>query len=281
MKNLPIQITFRTVMKLLNKHVGKTTGAVIGILSGLGFFGVALGILVGLLIDELIHDRTILKQGELSFAAPGDNTLDAKWACIVATIGLAGTILSENDSGDEYEINTIEKRFLKERIVDYFGLSGRDSHITQALVDRFFLSRIVNVQGLAELYSQSSGTSEPDTLIQILFNTAQEEGGHIRTSQSDMIKQISIFMGIPTDHFNQIREDVIQVDEEAYKILGVSRQTPTSEVKKIYRQLAGQFHPDHGAEFDENQKKQTQEAFLRIKNAYQKILEERKSQRYS
>jgi hypothetical protein len=281
MKKLPKQITFRSVMKLLYKHIGKTTGAVIGMLAGLGFFGIALGILVGLLIDELLHDRTILKQGELSFTAPGDNTLDAKWACIVAAIGLAGAILLENSRKFDSKINAIEKKFLTESIAESFGLSARDSHIAEILVDRFFLSRIVNIRGLAELYSQSGGTSGQETLIQILFNTAQDEKGYIDKNQSKMIKQISIYISMPIDRFNQIREDVIQVDEEAYKILGVSRQTPTSEVKRIYHRLAGQFHPDHGTIFDENQKKQTEEAFLRIKNAYQKIIEERKSQRYS
>ena len=289
MKQLSKHNTLRSLVKLFLKHLGKTAGAAMGLLSGLGVFGVALGILVGLLIDELIHDRAILKQGEISFTAPGDNTLDAKWACIVAAIGLAGAILSEKDSGDAYansrkfdsKTNAIEQKFLKDRIVDYFGLSGRDSHITRILIDRFFLNRNANIQGLAELYAQSGRASEFDMLIQILFNTAQEEGRHIDNSQSEMIKQISIFIGMSTDRFNQNREDVIQVDEEAYRILGVSRQTPTSEIKRVYHQLASQFHPDHGTIFDENRKKQTQEAFLRIKNAYHKIVEERKSQRYS
>ena len=36
-------------------------------------------------------------------------------------------------------------------------------------------------------------------------------------------------------------------DKDFYKILGVSKDVPEAELKKVYRKLARQYHPDSNA----------------------------------
>ena len=68
-------------------------------------------------------------------------------------------------------------------------------------------------------------------------------------------------------------------DEEAYRILGVSPDTETSEVKRVYRRLAAQFHPDSGIDLEPTQIHLSREAFIRIQNAYRQIISECSGQR--
>lgn len=274
-------ITTNSFVKLFFRHIGKLAGASIGAISGLGIFGAVLGTLVGALIDEIVYDRKILKRGARMFSYPEEVALDAHWARAVASIGLSAAVLTEGrrQAGNEVEINLVEIELLKNRIVTHLNLSGRDSHIAQMLTDRFFTNRTADIKGLAALHSRFESPEEQEKLMSLLFASAQNDEGYISPGQSDLIKLISVYLNISADRFNQIREEHIRIDDQAYTLLGVSRHATTTEIKRVYRKLAAQFHPDHGSEFNESQKKQTQEAFLRIKNAYLQILDERKSRR--
>ena len=67
--------------------------------------------------------------------------------------------------------------------------------------------------------------------------------------------------------------------EEAYRILGVSKRAATGEVKRVYHRLAAQFHPDAGSDLEIDQRRLSEEAFIRIQNAYNTIMAEREGQR--
>ncbi len=59
--------------------------------------------------------------------------------------------------------------------------------------------------------------------------------------------------------------------EDAYRVLGVSPESDTAEIRRIYRNLAASFHPDGLASFSEDQRKEAEEAFVRIRIAWERI----------
>ncbi len=61
---------------------------------------------------------------------------------------------------------------------------------------------------------------------------------------------------------------------EYYKVLGVDKTASTVEIKKAYRRMARQYHPDL------NPGKNTANHFIRIKNAYDTLLDPVKRQNY-
>ena len=57
-----------------------------------------------------------------------------------------------------------------------------------------------------------------------------------------------------------------QVVDDPYAILGIDRNARPSDIVSRYRELANQYHPDHGGDV---------EKFKRIQNAYEEICRER------
>jgi curved DNA-binding protein CbpA len=60
-----------------------------------------------------------------------------------------------------------------------------------------------------------------------------------------------------------------------YKILGVSREASEDEIKKAFRRLARQFHPDVSAD-----KRRGEEKFKELNNAYEILSDKEKRKRY-
>ena len=62
---------------------------------------------------------------------------------------------------------------------------------------------------------------------------------------------------------------------DPYQVLGVSRDADMEEIKKAYRKLSRQYHPD--ANINNPNKKQAEEKFKQIQQAYQLIVNEREN----
>ena len=66
--------------------------------------------------------------------------------------------------------------------------------------------------------------------------------------------------------------------KDYYKILGVQRTADDKEIKKAFRKLARQYHPDlHSSP---EQKKTSEEKFKEINEAYEHLSDQEKRKRY-
>lgn len=63
--------------------------------------------------------------------------------------------------------------------------------------------------------------------------------------------------------------------ESAYRILGVSSSATDEEVKKAYRKMALENHPDKVSHLGEDIRKAAEEKFTQINVAYEKIKKQR------
>jgi hypothetical protein len=61
------------------------------------------------------------------------------------------------------------------------------------------------------------------------------------------------------------------LEGRAWEILGLTEGASQEEVKSVYRRLAIQFHPDSLAGLSEDQKREAERIFIRIKEAYREI----------
>jgi DnaJ-class molecular chaperone len=61
-----------------------------------------------------------------------------------------------------------------------------------------------------------------------------------------------------------------------YQILGVDKQTDIAEIRTVYRKLVLQYHPDRNNHLSEAEKKKLALKLQQVKEAYEKIKQERK-----
>ncbi len=62
---------------------------------------------------------------------------------------------------------------------------------------------------------------------------------------------------------------------DPYSVLGVSRGASDAEIKKAYRRLSRQYHPDSYAGKSEQEQEMAEEKFRQIQEAYNQIVDER------
>jgi len=90
------------------------------------------------------------------------------------------------------------------------------------------------------------------------------------------IKKVSQIFGIDQATFNRLRNSRPEfVKEDPYKVLGVTKSQSTSEIKKVYRNLARKNHPDivrAKGITDKSLITKAKENFQRINDAYEQIL---------
>lgn len=179
--------------------------------------------------------------------------------------------------------------FLQELAVRSLPLSiGGKSAVRQ-----FFRVYRENPASLTDLYSPDSPgspgspaspppknfklkASEQIAVSRLLFGAAQIGGGKPEISGSTyrfIVDQCSR-MGIE-NRCRDIAAGILKArDTTSYELLGVDPDTPPEELRRVYRTLAAQFHPDSLHGLSREQQEAAAEAFLRIRDAYEKIISE-------
>ncbi|MCB0281993.1 MAG: TerB family tellurite resistance protein [Calditrichaeota bacterium] len=115
-----------------------------------------------------------------------------------------------------------------------------------------------------------------DMMIRLLFKIALADG-ELHPSEETFIKNIAAVFGISQAQFMQIRALYFKESDRAYQILGVSRSASNDEIKKAYRSLVREYHPDkiQAKGVPEDFMKVAHEKMAEINQAYDQIRKER------
>ena len=105
------------------------------------------------------------------------------------------------------------------------------------------------------LISQADGNVDPTEITAI-----RECGNWLGLSQSDI------------DSLLSLKGDTL---DEAYKVLGVSPDATDDEIRKAYRKLALEHHPDRVAALGEDVRKAAEKKFQEINAAKEKVFKAR------
>ncbi len=101
--------------------------------------------------------------------------------------------------------------------------------------------------------------------ITLIENTVGEE-------TQFLIKKVGLQLGLSYDQHNEIREKYsLELFRTPYHILGLSSDASDDEIKKAYRKLASQCHPDRVATEDEKTVHEAHQKFLEIQSAYKEL----------
>ncbi len=164
-----------------------------------------------------------------------------------------------------------ELDFVKRFLDNNFG-SAKSPQYVKMLGE--ILKQDLNVKDVSRQISQFMDYGSRMMLIQYLFGIAQADGNN-HPSEIDMIYTIASFMGINASDYESIKAMFVKETNSAYKVLGIDKNASDDELKKAYRELAKQHHPDRVAHLGEDVKKAAEEKFTKLNAAYEAIKEER------
>lgn len=259
------------------KHIGKVIAGALGFVYG-GPVGLILGLIVGHLFDQA---RTNARLG-----ASMRNAGEIQATFFTTTFSAMGYVCKADGRVSEAEIEATRRVMdrmslsadKRREAIDCFNDGKRADFDIEAVVGRF--RRVC--RGRLDLFR---------VFMEIQLQAAFADGS-ITSAERRALMQIARALGLSDMDFARLeallqggfhraagagapsREDRLQ---KAYQVLGLSAQASDSEVKKAYRRLISQHHPDKlvSKGLPEEMMKMAEEKSREITSAYDLIKEAR------
>ena len=132
-------------------------------------------------------------------------------------------------------------------------------------------------QQLSQACTQIAGVMSLEQRLQLLQFLCQiaKADGNVDPSEVVVLKRIAHLIDVEDQHVIQLLNLGGTTLEQAYKVLGISPDATDDEVKKAYRKMALQHHPDKVASLGEDIRKAAEQKFKEIGEAKELIFKAR------
>ncbi|MCG8700545.1 MAG: TerB family tellurite resistance protein [Bacteroidales bacterium] len=236
-------------------------GRLIG--AGLGFtltagnpIGAIIGFALGWMFDtsKAIEPVNVYKK-----RTPGD--------FVISLMVLMAAVMKADGKVMRSELN-----YVKQYMVRQFG----EESATEAL--RMLRDLIKQDIPLRDVCNQIKGGLDYSSrlqLLHLLYGIAKADN-HVSQAEIRVIDEIAYYIGVTSRDYQSIKSMFAAVSvNNDYKILGVEETASKEEIKKAYRRLALENHPDKVSYLGEELRKASEEKFQKINQAYERIKKER------
>ena len=225
---------------------------------GLGWIlGDPIGVLFGLAIGSVVDGIGNKALGE-SKTTRGDFAFSLL-ALIAVVLKADGKILKS-------ELDFVRK---------YFQQSFGDAQTKDMLIHlREVLKKDIDVRAVTLQIKQNIDSSSKSQLVYFLIEVAKSDG-HFHQKEKEVISQIIDLLG-----FSQYEKESMfamfgKSADSAYKILELDKNATNDEIKKQYKKMAKENHPDKVAYLGDEAKEKAKEKFQKIQAAYEQVKKER------
>ncbi|MGL5681917.1 MAG: TerB family tellurite resistance protein [Marinifilaceae bacterium] len=238
--------------------LGKWIGA------GLGWaLGGPIGALIGLFIGSMFDTVEVVN---VSGGMPPRPNATGRGDFMVSLSVLATAVMKADGNVTRVELDFVRQFFQRN-----FGMQGAEE--AMQIVERLNNTQIP----LHEVCGQIRYNMDHAAVMQLLyflFGVAKADG-NVCANEIKVLEEISRLLGIHPSTFNSIKSMYYDDSDSAYKILGVTSSATNEELKKAYRRVAMENHPDKVAHLGEEVRKAAEEKFTAINVAYEKIKKQR------
>jgi hypothetical protein len=257
----------------LKPHAGKIIGGAAGLILGLKLFGLIFGVLLGALADILLQDLRLRR----SLRRNADETYQPELEFIISLTRKVLAAAALDSPPPRHDI-----AYLREQLLHNFHLTPRGESLVRELCTHSPEPPDGTTQPAEEsgrsLHSPVELSPEEQlAAARLLFEAATLSNSEraINRKGTQFVHESCRSLGIRPEFLQLAAGMVIQQDTSDYEVLGVSPESRTEEIKRVYRTLAAQFHPDSLHGLSPEQQHAATEAFMRIRNAYESIMKSR------
>lgn len=252
---------------------GKTAGLALGSFGGL--LGALFGILVGHLLDVVASG--FLLRRLLSLAVRGTpkqrpHQFHLQTACTALTIAVCVP--------PHWRPSAEVRRAFEERVCPAIRRRRRitwelwhrlaDRTVHRYLESAFVIRAQVSFQDLARLMGDHLG---PESIRTVLKSAAETIAGHLHGPCAERFRELAELLHVESDwvgRFLVVPGHGLSPDDCA--VLGIHPDATLHEVKRVYRSLASQFHPDTLSGLSGEQRSRSSAAFVKINEAYERVV---------
>ena len=248
-------------MGVLGKIVGGTLGFAIG-----GPLGAIAGAAFGHVFDKSAELDPGAGRPRLTY---GEST---QLTFYVATFSMLAKMVQADGRVKQEELTAVEQFMTRDLNLDPHGrLVTRN--IFQAAMKSNQRFEDFAYQFYAEFKNQPQFL---ELMIDILVRVSTADGSMNANEEKLIISALNIFQ-LENEHFKTVREKYIGVSDKSYAVLGCDAKDPDEKIKRRYRKLVGDFHPDKIASkgLPEEFTRFASEKFQEIQAAYEDIKKER------
>ncbi|MGE4289069.1 MAG: DnaJ domain-containing protein [Salinivirgaceae bacterium] len=233
------------------------------IAGGLGwaFFG-PIGGIVGFLVGSAFEGTN--QSGIPKGASPSGQTTRGDF--MVSLIVLTAAVMKADGTIKKAELEYVKKYLLRS-----FGQEAATDAIRML---RDVLKQQIPVQDISRQIGQHLDYSSKLQLLHYLFGISSSDG-QTKLNEVELINQISGYMGVGASDFNSIKSMFYSDTHIAYSILGLQPNATNDEIKKAYRKMAVEYHPDKVSYLGEDIQNSAKEKFQKINEAYESLKKER------
>ena len=236
--------------------------------AGLGW---AFGGPIGGILGWWLAGKLDRNQNKQAFFQRNEHTKSTSSDFMVATLILASTVMKADKKILKSEIEFVKKFLLK-----YFPHSSVQEMM---IFLRDIQDKDYSLDEVCAQINQNMNLEEKIHVLHFLFSISKADN-EMHSDELKMIDRISYLLKIPANLVNSIKAMYLSngtnTSEGAYKILGVSKKDSLEVIKKKFRSLSLKYHPDRVAHLGEEVKKNAEEKFKKISDAYETIRRDKK-----
>ena len=236
----------------------------------LGPIGGLLGFLVGSFIDS-VSSGNVVQQGDSDFYQQSTQQQGDRNSFLLSMLVLAAYVIRADGKIMHSEMEYV-RNMLRQNFGDVAAQQGNE-----ILLKLFDEERRLGTQSFRQKIRESCQdiASHVDysgrlQLLNFLVMIAQADG-QVANEEKAALKEVAQWMQMSADEVDSMlglgKDDL----ESAYKVLGVSPDATDDELKKAYRRLALEHHPDRVAKLGEDVRKAAEKKFQEINAAKDRI----------
>ena len=249
--------------------LGKMVGGTIGFALGGPLGGIA-GAVFGHTFDRS-EERTFSGEGR-QHLSPGE---ESQFAFFIGAFSMLAKLSQVDGRVSQEEVTSIEK-FM---VVD-LKLNQQSQAVAMNIFQAAMASPGTFQDFAAQFYERFRFQPQLlDVMMDILLRVSIADGALSQSEEGLILAAKSIF-SISDSQYTAIKSRYIKDDDKYYAILGVTRNDTEETIKKTYRRLVKEYHPDMIASkgLPEEFTKLAEDKFREIQGAYEEVSRERNTE---